>query len=488
MLSMLIVDDETIHVEGIAMLTRQQKLPVRTFGATSGQEALQILHKNHIDILFTDIKMPLMDGLTLSEKALALQPDLAVIIYSSFGEFEYAQQAIRLGIDNYILKPIRVFDFIACMNKVIVECRKKREMKFIQSIRASLFFEEKSDGSSLPWDEGATPVLIDLCGRHNMPLIKNILQKLSRDIPDNPVVELNEYQLLFIREGSREELREYLNSLCGLVDSQPDQTLLLLMGITIWKWADLKAAYEQMEVAAEAAFFLCKSRILDLTMENLPKQKTTLMNQERVNDISHRIVLGEYTGAEHALSQLFASYADCGSGEQVPTLKFLCSEIVRNSVMPLKLSNPSSFGTLYITNIYSAANSEELKTLMTTYIRSYVELKKQTEATNVAVIFHILQYIEEKYMNDINLETIAEKVHLSPSYVSYLFKKETGKNFMKYLTEFRIEKAKILLKTTSEKVTYISKKVGYNNGSYFCMIFRSYCGVTPAQYREQTLC
>jgi len=119
-----------------------------------------------------------------------------------------------------------------------------------------------------------------------------------------------------------------------------------------------------------------------------------------------------------------------------------------------------------------------------------VNIEEDTEQTDVVskkVIDVTLEILHSDYMKDINLESVAERVLYTPNYLSHLFKKHTGQNFMKYLTDYRISKAKELLKTTEMKINTIGSMVGYKQTSYFCTIFRNYTGVTPAQYRERSI-
>ena len=95
-----------------------------------------------------------------------------------------------------------------------------------------------------------------------------------------------------------------------------------------------------------------------------------------------------------------------------------------------------------------------------------------------------IEIIHQNYAEDIGLESVAAQVYLSSCYFSYLFKKTTGVNFLKYLTTYRVERAKDLLRTTSLRIGEICERVGYSNRSYFCQIFRNHCGMSPVQYRE----
>ena len=115
MISILIVDDERIERSGIALLIKRLQLPMEADLAENGEVALAKLRKRPFDVLFTDIKMPFMDGLTLAHEARALYPELLVVIFSAYSDFERAQQAIREQVYRYLLKPINIGEFKAVM-------------------------------------------------------------------------------------------------------------------------------------------------------------------------------------------------------------------------------------------------------------------------------------------------------------------------------------------------------------------------------------
>jgi two-component system response regulator YesN len=158
MFRILLVDDQPIEIETIRMLINQYQLPLEVADARNGEEALQFLKENPIDILFTDIRMPFMDGLELSRNALALYPSLKVIIYSAYSEFEYAKQAIKLRVFDYTLKPIEVDPFLEVMRAVIAEC------------------ESEQLNSTLLWEENKGDR-----GDHNRKVIDEIIQMVSQN-------------------------------------------------------------------------------------------------------------------------------------------------------------------------------------------------------------------------------------------------------------------------------------------------------------------
>ncbi len=129
MYRILIVDDERIEREGIQKLIVHHQLKLETVLAENGEAALEMIKNQHIDIMITDIKMPFIDGLELSEKARQWDQNLEIIIYSAYNEFEYARRALRTNVANYLLKPIQIKEFLHVVEQVIEACNKKTAEK-----------------------------------------------------------------------------------------------------------------------------------------------------------------------------------------------------------------------------------------------------------------------------------------------------------------------------------------------------------------------
>ncbi len=121
MLQMLIVDDELEEREGILFLLQKYQFDISTTQAPNGKIALEYLQEHPVDILFTDVRMPFMDGLTLAKEALTIQPEIRIILFSGFSEFEYAKTAMSLGVREYILKPVNIQEFCTVIQRVCEE-------------------------------------------------------------------------------------------------------------------------------------------------------------------------------------------------------------------------------------------------------------------------------------------------------------------------------------------------------------------------------
>ena len=275
MYRVLIVDDELAERDGIEFLIREHALPFVVQKACNGQEAFELLEKQPVDVIITDIKMPYMNGLELSEKAKLLYPNIVILISSAYDDFEYMHKAIKVKVEDYILKPVIVSNFIKSMT--------------------------------------------------------NVLSMLNDQM---------------LKQEKHREIRENYN---------------------------------------DATFFKKEKLLWQLLDEKHDKQS--------------------------------AENKDNGS---------------------------------------------------------------EKKAIADAIVL-----IDNNYHKDISLEWVAHQVYLSPGYLSGLFKKETGKSIIQYITLYRMENAKKLLIGTNMKIVDICKKVGYNNSSYFCLLFRKYFGVTAIQMREK---
>ncbi|GBG11100.1 DNA-binding response regulator [Paenibacillus agaridevorans] len=153
--AILLVDDQVIETGTIRTIIENLRLPLHVSTASNGEEALELLRSNSFDILFTDIKMPRMNGLDLARHAKLLNPSVQLIIYSAFGEFEYAKEAIDLGAIHYLLKPLDREEFAAVMDKAIEKCRKHRELQASGFDDRSSSDEGVQRGSELPTGSGS---------------------------------------------------------------------------------------------------------------------------------------------------------------------------------------------------------------------------------------------------------------------------------------------------------------------------------------------
>ncbi|RAP73591.1 response regulator transcription factor [Paenibacillus montanisoli] len=508
MYRILIVDDERIEREGIRQLIRRHRFPLEPVLAENGEAALAIVQEQQIDLIITDIKMPFMDGLEFSERVSSLKPDIPMIIYSAYSDFEFARRALKTNVNHYLLKPIQIPEFMTVMKQVIEACDRKREDRIkneqlLEGYNRGLAYErEKVLMDALygvvhqEHDADAAwlhLMLID-CGsrffdNHHAPFTA----LMSGFIPyDHDYVNLNEHQSAILVKSSRMLGKEELLPLAdGIVRGMDDSFAAAGAGIVVGRPVNrldrLSDVFNEMEAAIDYKFFAEGNPVLFTGEET---QEQPALDEQEVESMLKRIygyVEGhDAHGALYGVDLLFSALRSKGKLSVIYT-KFICSELVKRVYAKTDKGRADIEDiSVYVDQIFRAGSLTELKALIGSIIERLLPAKDESGKDDSAskLITGIKKLIEKGYSQDLSLEAIAEQVHLTPSYLSYLFKKETGRSLVRYITHVRMEKAVELLTRTNMKIIDISESLGYSNSSYFIQIFRNHHGVSPAKYRE----
>ncbi|TLS51821.1 response regulator [Paenibacillus antri] len=510
----LIVDDERIEREGIRNLIRKLELELEPILAENGEAALEIVRSEPVDIVITDIKMPFMDGLELSEKIREEKPDIELIIYSAFNEFEYARRAMRTNVSNYLLKPIQVPEFLAAVHRAMDACLEKeadkaRERELLEGYRRGMVYEREkmlldaingtkpNKPSAVSLQEGDAPerewihLLLAECPRpffdmHN----DDFYAMLGERIPlPFDYLNVNENQsLLFVRSSvplPKEMLRSLAETIASGTAERYEQQVRLIVGAAADGWEGVHNAYCGIERLLEFTFFMNDDAILFDGEQFAGAAVDEVELQSIADKIYQCLDYGDMRGAKYGVELLFSYLKTKGQFSSLYT-KFLCSEIMSKAVGKEHRNNLSVIND-YLDKITRSPSLHDLKDLMFDMFdlfESGAESKGKGESTN-KIIEGIKQMVEEHYDQDLSLEGIAEQVYLTPSYLSYLFKKETGQSLIRYITQVRMDKAVTLLRDTNMKIVDICKRLGYRNSNYFIQSFRQHYGVTPAKFRDK---
>ncbi|MDO3412521.1 response regulator [Saccharibacillus sp. CPCC 101409] len=520
----LIVDDERIEREGMRNLIRRSELELETLTAENGEAALAIVRNRRVDIVITDIKMPFMDGLELAEALKREKPEIELILYSAFNEFEYARRAIRTNVSNYLLKPIQVPEFLAAVRQAVQTCEKKeadreRERELLEGYRRGMAYEREKmlldavNGTGPPGRESSrvarafasgaefVHLLLADCAGPFFDLHNDEVFSMLRDRLDLPFdyLNLNENQsLLFVRQSAplpKAALRTLAESLRSSLLERFGREASVIVGAPSEGWEHVHEVYADLERLLEFKFFLDDHGVLfaeeHFTETSVGEVELDVILEKIDQYLNYR----DIRGAKYGLELLFASLK---TKERTSSLyiKFLCSDIM-NKMLSRERKNALPVIRDYLERISRSSSLNDLKTLMFELFDTMANMEPAEPADSAdygsspakpdsahRTIERIRQLVQEHYDQDLSLEGIAEQVYLSPSYLSYLFKKETGQSLIRYITQTRLEKAAELLKHTHMKVVDIGGKMGYRSANYFIQSFRQYYGVTPAKYRE----
>jgi two-component system response regulator YesN len=476
----LIVDDKELDRNGVCYLIKQYQLELEPLTASSGLEALSILREQTVHILFTDIKMPEMSGHELIFEAKKINPDLKVVIFSSYENFDYAHKAMDLGVTKYLLKPIKIDKFLTCM-KSLVQLLREEQTNWASGVYFDVITgrSEMDETDLNRISHSGYIFLLDFVEPFfNMQHLNTLMPVL--DNSNLVSIPLNEYQCLFIAP-TEESAKDCMHSLENSLHSESNCRFILVYGGYFDKLSHLQQLFEQMEGCSSSKFYITQNTILYIN--KLPNEKNNIDVKTFLTkslEISKLISRKELLHAEQEINNIFIEFQ---KQTYVPTAfaKFVCTEIVRTG---LDEGTDHYNDTLlrYISEIEHSSNIDDLKSICISVVKLYSEQHDETMAIDQA-----LEIIHSKYMENISLESVAADVYLSTCYLSYLFKKTNGMNFIKYLTTYRVDVAKNLLRNTKLKVRNICEMVGYSNVSYFCQIFKNHCGMTPAQFRGSKL-
>lgn len=517
MYTILIVDDEKIEREGIQKLMVKQGLDLKTVTAENGEAALRILQSQPVDILLTDIKMPFMDGLELAEKASVQNPDLEVIIYSAFSDFEYAKRALNTNASHYLLKPIDIAEFRKVLGEAVSSCeareiKQAEHRKLLEGYQKGMRYEkekrlldalygmrrqgdvevldpaERTNGGS--WIQLA---LIDFSCRFFDGASDGFRQSIERLTGwEFDFLNLNERQsVLFMHSAEpmdRQALQSWGERVLNLISEQFGLSAALVIGEPVRETAGLPRVYHEMEQKLDSKFFF-EGSVLLFADEREPPASTLsgFEAPQGLDKIEQCLACGDTHGAKAGIELLF-SHLQSTRNTSVIYTKFLFSGIMQKIVAKLRqqgMPEPSE----WLEPIVRTDSLNELKNLLISAVDSLEPGPDAGEPEgagrrNSKVIRQVLSMIEKEYMQDLSLEYFAEKVYLTPSYLSYLFKKETGTSLVRYITSYRLDKAAEMLVRTQMKVADIGERLGYANPSYFIQTFRNHFGVSPAKYRE----
>jgi len=514
MYRILIVDDERIEREGLERLIHSHELELETILAENGEVAWEIIRQQPIDIVITDIKMPFMDGLELAERIAAADFTLEMIIYSAFHEFEYARRALQTKISHYLLKPLQISEFLQVIGQAMEACKRKetekrKQERLLAGYNRGVVYEKERLLLDALNGTAKSPELYSLSGLQDyygggqwlhLILAESRISffdlfyeewmavltgQLGYEIDS---VNLSEHQTLLVLKHKlplgRDTLQALAEQMIRITEERYAVRIELVVGRNANHRDRLFAVYSEMEQMRELKFFLEHRTILFAEEQFAQAQFGTTELQPILERVYQCLEYNDGQGAAYSLELLFSFLKAKGQFSSLYT-KYLCSDIM-NKVVSKENGADIPEMDKHLERIGKAASLQELKEQMGeifTLMGAKAADGPRDEA-NLRLIRGIKDLIGAEYDQDLSLEGIAERVYLTPSYLSYLFKKETGQSLIRYITQVRMEKAAELLTGTNLKIVDIYRKLGYRSSTYFIQTFRHYYGVTPVKFRE----
>ncbi|MFQ6817879.1 MAG: response regulator [Blautia sp.] len=502
MMNILIADDEKIEREGIRYLLSLEKGERRIFEAANGKQAMQILRTENIDMILTDIKMPVMDGLELARRAKELFPEIRIVIFSGYNDFTFAQEAIRYGVTDYILKPVDPDNFHEIIEKAEKNMR-ERQAEENREIRRQNFLQQYflqnylySGKKEILEKAGEFVDLDKWNGWHCAILIETdtaFFDTAEENFPGELQKELRRV-FFYLNLNERQSLLLFQDVYCDYLLVANHLYTFLKRNYMVRIYLSVSRKFDgceclpeilgQLEQQMEEKFYHPEKHIFSCEEEELKMVAGEVQDSQLMQMISEDISRKDTEQLWKHFECLKEKYSS-NTQFSAMYIKFVFSNVIQELFQENQFADEHRLEQ-EIDRLYSCGNIMDILKVTEDNIREYEKFLERSMSESRNEVAAVKNYIYQHYGEDLNLEMLAEKVYLSSGYLSFIFKKETGMNLNRFIKVFRMEKAGEFLHDTNMKVAQISEKVGFANVSYFCRSFREYYGCSPESYRKGT--
>lgn len=527
MYKMALIDDEAVVKEGMKDLINWEEIGLELIGtAEDGEEGLRLVQTMLPDIILLDIDMPKHNGLDLAQRIRENYEQIKIILISSYDTFDYVRQALRLGVEDYVLKPVTKSEMITVLGKVVDKLDKERALNkkasdVLNKIEQSIPLIQQKLLEELVVGDVESSLIHRKCVNANMPSTKSyysvfvlgideeieILKDEARKVLTHFAVQNIVSEMVRQRNWGILFEMNHLNTVLYFTDEEEcaaqeyDKVLRHihykikeLLGITVTIGAgklvaeinEVCKSYNEAYEALISSFFEGRGNIvypiksLEHTQVNF--KQWVRWEQEMIKSMDQPMTFN------HALEKLW---------RDIKTKKMLKKDIeeVWNHIACALLKKFVEIDASIIEIFPQGINLREEITACRTlldmqtwmdalYNKCYAYINHQANPNKIHMN-NILGYIDENYaLSTLSMKMVCEGVHISPSHMSNIFKREMGMTFVQYVTDYRMSKAKQLLKYTALKTYEIAEAVGYADSQYFSTAFKKQVKMSPIEYRK----
>jgi len=529
MKKVMLVDDEIVIRENIRDCVDWEREGFVYCGdASDGELALPMIESIAPDILITDIKMPFLNGLELSAIVRKRLPDTKIIILSGHDEFEYARAALRMGIEEYCLKPVSSADLVTLLRTVSAKIDQERSEKArLEALRENKHENAAQSQEKLLADictgmittaealDTASALSLNLMARYYVVVITDVRCGKSQSASiDHGIVSQAE-ALLRGRFAASADTFEFKRS-------RTERVWILKHDTRGQLESALELVQNKMKAEVEAAAGCSLALGVGSIQERLQHVHSSFLEAEEdkhwkrltqnaQNRWSLRAGEGALDPSVFLDRQRYIEFLKIGSPADIGTMARTLAEGLRKVdwrndlygfylLSDLTLEVFQTAKNLYrnldeaeVTlarfqhNIGDIASWEDASRYLAKLAELFWQWRGVAADRYVDMLEQAKTYIMRNYAQDrLSLQDVADHVCVSPSHLSKVFSQETGQTFIEFLTSVRIRRAMVLLKTTNDKSYEIAHQVGYNDAHYFSNLFKKATGMTTKDFRKQS--
>lgn len=538
MFKVLIIDDEPIIRKGLKNIINWKNYDCEVCGeAADGLDGCELIKNLLPDIIITDIKMPEIDGLSMLRDIRTTVPGSKIIILTGYRDFDYVHEALKLGAFDFILKPSKIEELTAIISRAVKELRfqKERTEEFeklkvyfqqnLPILREKLLYDviyeintnqqdiiEKMDLFNITIqtfimlvvqndEEDVGSKKISQYDRHLYQFgIINTFGEVFSDAFKVISISLNDIGIAFIimpedeKSGMTELIDKKSTYLQEIISNCFGFTVTIAVSSEASGPMQLTQKFRECREALEHKFYLgSNSIIFHSDVSSFFKYEDHSVLEKLQKSLLEGIKSGNAAFVKERLSEIF---------DYVKGLDPVGRDFVKNfywntisSINSIRISVPNVDSEKKVENrqlsgLYSliekCTNMDELNSILEeAALGVTIKINNYNNKSIKLILRKAVEYIQANFSEQVTLNEVAEHTYVSTFYISRMFKREMGKNFVDYLNEIRIDKAKELLKDVRFKTYEVAESVGIPDAHYFSRLFKKYVGVTPTEYREQ---
>lgn len=536
MIDILIVDDEKKIREGISQNIDWTAYDINVCGtASSGLEALDMIDMFMPGIVITDISMGDMDGLELLEIINQTYPTVKVILISGYKEFEYAQKAVALNAFSYLTKPINSQTLISKVVEAKTEIEKRiSEVKINDVIRKKLrenilvvrdsFFASLMEGKirNRKEIEGRAEFLEINLGFRQF-LVSIMAFEAGGAVKDKNFYDISFYKAAIMSKSEEkisdlydchvfnmdsrigimvcsdriaksvltdrfEQIKNWVNNNMGL-------SLSVGVGNISGSVEKVSLSYRSALDAMQYSVVLGKNVVIDSDkIAETTKEKIAMEDFESIMSTNEDILVAALKNSDRhivrsCMDEIFASVNQIVRNDirQKERVIFLLAFYLTKILFTLEIQGHKYYGNesdLFVV-MNAMTGMGDIRSFMHEFFKDAIrELEKSKQSRNSHLVAQALKFIDVYQDSSVTLVSVAERLQIHPSYLSRIFKQETGESFSEHLIKNKMNSAKHLLKTTNKKVYEIANSIGYKDVTHFTKLFKKSFGVSPTEYRN----
>ena len=467
-MKLLLTDDQnSVHMFFDRMLHYEELGITQVFHAGNGQEALEIIKKEWPELLLLDIRMPVMDGLSLLKEIDDFSFEHRAMILSAYDEFEYAKKCMQFGVRDYLLKPIDIREVKKSLEQSIREILEIQQKGLDKTFQK--YIKKTADGTEFIPEELEKQGYGIVCFESG-----NAPEFLHENIKVFCTVETEDME---IRVYEAENQKEWENFYALQKGKNPDMRIGFGY-YHIGKAEFLQAFTESME-ALRQGFYTpgtyyyekdCLTRYQGTEAEKLAEQ------------LKKSFETGDVQEMKQAVEKLFFIFR---RGKVHPDY---VQDFCYGFLIQLNSDFVETLKKLRSRTVSESLHSVDSAAVKNMFLRLILSMRLDLPPKDVQmdedVVRKIRHYIDTNYEKDISLITLSKHFFISKYQISRLFKKQFGVNYSDYILKVRMKAAEMLLMNSNEKIDDIARRVGFEETSYFSRVFSKYFGMAPREYRK----